>query len=344
MTAVDTWTERLHAAQYVKLYRIAADPYDPPAEGASVFDRIQHAARAERQLRDQLAAGHIPEAVVLVASERATPADIGPAGQLRQVFAWAPGSAGNNYTTWCSRHHIVAELNEVHDDQVQPDPLSDELANEGSRLVDACSIRRLVAAHWLSPVTQLLADRYGVHIDVSHEAPRPASPPVQPARAVHIRNALPAGVIEELAELFEQTADYPDLEAGYRPPRPHAALNWAEWGPVVQEILGAIASAYRLPITYASASVMAYTQGDRFEQHTDIVDNLPTTWDRTVSCSALLNQPGQDFEGGELEISGQVVELQRGDVLGFTAATPHAVRPITSGRRLVLVAFGEYHR
>jgi hypothetical protein len=65
--------------------------------------------------------------------------------------------------------------------------------------------------------------------------------------------------------------------------------------------------------------------------------------DRTASFSLLLSEPGVDF-GGELVVDGEVAGLRRGDLLGFTAATPNAVRPVAWGWRLVLVGFGENRR
>lgn len=336
-----TWTTEHQTTQHVKHYRVVAEPYDPPDHAADVFERTQHADRLERQLRDQLAAGgHVPD-VLLVASEQAMPAEVEPGGQLAHVFAWAPGAAGAQFTSWSTRHHVVAEL-EVQDGLVLADPLSSEYAEDGSVLLAAARIRRLVVAPWLAPVVDQLAERYGVHVAVTTDSELPAAD-VRPAPAVLIRHALPVDVVAELVGLFEQHAEYPDLD-GYRPPRQHAALPWDEWGPLITELLHMVGEVHNLPVTYATASVMGYTEGDRFEQHTDLVPDVPRTWDRTVSLSVLLNQPGQDFTGGELEINGQPVQLEAGDLLGFTAATPHAVRPITSGRRLVLVAFGEYHR
>ncbi|MEV6890348.1 2OG-Fe(II) oxygenase [Kribbella sp. NPDC051137] len=327
-------------AHHLKYYRVAAEPYAEPSPDADVFTRMQHADRAERQLREHLAAGHTP-AVLLVASERAVPAEIEPGGQLSHVFAWAPDAAGTQFTSWSTRHHVRAEL-EVQGTLTTADPYSSDYAADGSVHLAHARIHRLVLAPWLAPVAGQLAERYGVPVDQATEPELPAVD-ARPAPAVLIRQALPDDVIADLVDLFERTAEYPDLD-GYRPPRQHAALPWDDWGPLISELLHIVGEAYGLPVNYATASVMSYTPGDQFEQHTDRVSEVPSTWDRTVSLSLLLNQPGQDFAGGQLEINCQPVELEAGDLLGFTAATPHAVRPITTGRRLVLVAFGEYRR
>lgn len=37
-------------------------------------------------------------------------------------------------------------------------------------------------------------------------------------------------------------------------------------------------------------------------------------------------------------------DLHKGDMLAFTAQTPHAVDKLESGERYVLIVFGEYRR
>jgi hypothetical protein len=346
MAAVTVWTERHQSLQFTKHYRCCAAPYRPPLADSTVHDRMAYSDRAERELRELLEAGEVPP-VVLVASERAVEAEVGEGGHIGHVgpnaghvFAWRPNSAGAQVDDWRSRHHITAEL-EV--DSHEPDPISEPYRLEGSVLVHSGRIRRIVVAQWLAPVADQLRERYGVPVDVSREPDGPQFK-VQPGPPVLWREPLPAPTIALLRKLFDETGEIQPLRDGYVPPRPHAALPWDDWGPIISALLVAVGNTLGLPVVYADASVMAYGEGDRFAEHTDIVDDVPLTHDRTVSISLLLNEPGEDFDGGEFEIDGQVIELHSGDLVGFTARTPHGVRPITRGRRLVLVAFGEYRR
>ena len=62
---------------------------------------------------------------------------------------------------------------------------------------------------------------------------------------------------------------------------------------------------------------------------------------RKLSMSILLNQVGEDYEGGELEFMGNlgVVVANKGDCILFPAYMTHRVLPVTKGQRNVIVGW-----
>lgn len=111
------------------------------------------------------------------------------------------------------------------------------------------------------------------------------------------------------------------------------------------QLIGDLASRLGLSQTNAyETGLVLYREGDIFPEHTDIVDGSSWSYGRTVSFSIMLADPGQDFTGGEFYANGKPVPLKRGDLVGFTAMTPHRVSRIASGARLVWIAFGEVSR
>ena len=57
---------------------------------------------------------------------------------------------------------------------------------------------------------------------------------------------------------------------------------------------------------------------------------------RKLSMSILVTD---DFTGGELEIMGEYIDLQKGDAVIFPSFLPHLVAPVKSGTRLALVSW-----
>lgn len=332
-------------------YRVAAadtftpGPDDDPSRGPVHSGQIArlghlHAERAERELRARLAAGERPP-VLLVSPERAKPARIYEGGRVLRVWAWAPPTATDNGVrrAWAHCPHVVAELDAIDH---EPDPASDHYAAGGSVLVRDGWVRRLTVSSWLAPVAGQLADRYGVPVDVDPTPELPEAPPLQPGAVVY-GNVLPAEHIEILRSLPKPNIPMPPRTADYRPPRVAGIPPADEWDQLIGELLLAIGERLGLPVNATQYAVLYYRAGDMFAEHTDRTDDA-NTWDRTVSFSLLLSEPGEDFVGGQFEVEGQAVELHRGDLIGFTAATRHAVGPVVSGRRLCLVAFGEWRR
>jgi predicted 2-oxoglutarate/Fe(II)-dependent dioxygenase YbiX len=70
--------------------------------------------------------------------------------------------------------------------------------------------------------------------------------------------------------------------------------------------------------------------------HTDSGEGHPL---RKLSLVVLMNEP-DEFEGGELEIKGWgCQQLEQGRAIVFPSYFWHQVRPVTRGRRIVLVAW-----
>lgn len=66
---------------------------------------------------------------------------------------------------------------------------------------------------------------------------------------------------------------------------------------------------------------------------------------RKLSLTLLLNEPGKDFEGGELEFNGgnpndpMKPEVPKGRLIAFPSFMIHRVKPVTSGCRKSLVVW-----
>jgi PKHD-type hydroxylase len=57
----------------------------------------------------------------------------------------------------------------------------------------------------------------------------------------------------------------------------------------------------------------------------------------------LLNTPGVDFEGGELQFGGEpgyeIADVKKGDIILFPSFELHQVSPVTQGLRKSIVAW-----
>jgi alkylated DNA repair dioxygenase AlkB len=93
-----------------------------------------------------------------------------------------------------------------------------------------------------------------------------------------------------------------------------------------------------LPVNAHNLFVGRYPPGADLNWHID----MDPPYDDTVSFSLMLSDPGQDFTGGEFATFDGTVALQSGDLVAFTARTPHKVAPVETGERIVLICFGRW--
>ncbi|NHA01888.1 hypothetical protein G5V59_25660 [Nocardioides sp. W3-2-3] len=317
-------------------YRVAALPFrDMPTTMAAAAG-IARAEAAERRLRDRLAHGDVPE-VFLVAPERARRSCISAYGKLMEpAHAWSGQDHGPLSSAWLHSPHASATIDahEWHEDE---HPF---YAGHGSVVVTSGFLRGLRVAPWLLPVADQLAARYGVPVEVV-DGPDVPMPHVPVADPIHLPNVL---TIDERA-MFRR---HLDTNAGQViPGRRGLKRKWVTppdpYTTAAGELLRLVGRAYRLPVSAWQTAITEYRPGDAFELHADHVPTMPNTWDRTVSFSVLVSDL-EDFAGGTLVVNGQSVPLGPGDVAGFTATTPHEVMPITQGRRIIWLGFGEVAR
>lgn len=328
--------------------KIAAAPYRPPTPLPADPEQTRLVAqRAEEHLRRLLFAGIVPD-VELVAIERATPAVIGPGGVVQDVWAWDIQRAGEpEFEAFQDRFtaggaYVIATLEGC---DAVPDPASEEYAAAGSVLVRRGRVTRLRVASWLKPVAQRLADRYGVAVSVA----RANHPPylVQPAPPVVVPAAIDRAAAASLRAWFDDHLDDPELRVD-----PDARVNargarYVLTPPPIRakllDIVEAAGARLGLPVSAARSLVIArYPVGASHPWHADLDRTRPSTWDRTVSCSLILSEPGVQFSGGTFRTEYGPVDVQLGDLIAFTAETRHAVDPVTDGARYVLIAFGSY--
>jgi hypothetical protein len=65
---------------------------------------------------------------------------------------------------------------------------------------------------------------------------------------------------------------------------------------------------------------------------------------RTLNVNVMLSAPGQDFDGGELQVGESVVAPSLGDAYVYPAALPHRVSPLERGvRHTLVIALTERH-
>lgn len=81
--------------------------------------------------------------------------------------------------------------------------------------------------------------------------------------------------------------------------------------------------------------VCAYASGDFFDRHLDDETRGLSGYKRLTTICML----SDDFEGGDLELNGNLWRLRAGDLAVFEAGScEHAVLPVASGIRVSLVA------
>jgi len=327
--------------RFIRHYRVVAvDDFDALPLEADSADGVAAAEAAERRLRARLEAGERPE-VALVAPERARLAEVDTAGQLlAPAFAWRD-AAGDLARAWLHAPHVLAEL-EAND--TTRDYTSDFYAAHGSVVVLGGRLVRLSVTPFLEPVLRQLVTRYGVqHVSVTGlEVPMPD---VAPAPALVVNDVLPPASLAMINARFDELLaesehnQIPGRRGFMRP-----TVVPPELVPLAGQVIAKVGEHFDLPVTTWQTGVTRYLAGERFGMHTDALDRLPSSLDRTVSFSLVLSRRGVDFDGGDLVVGGQRHAPDAGACVGFTARTPHEVEPVTWGERRVWITFGEVAR
>lgn len=335
---------------YLKYYKVTVAPYRPGALPVDTLERRLVAQTAEHHLRGLLAAGRDPGDVELVAIERATPAQIGPDGAVRDTWAWDARALEDPdreavISAFTAGGAYVAGVIEAADEDVIPDPASEEFRAAGSVLVRRGWVRGLRVASWLRPVARALADRYGLPVRVAPGPPAfvvGAAPPV----------VIPAAVDEATAAALRAWHLDHHADPGWRvdaDPRVSSSglVEYTLTPPAVRETVFDLAvqagAQLGLPVDALRELVIArYHPGSSHPWHVDLDRTRAGTFDRTLALSLLLGRPGVDFTGGALRTGRGPVELGLGDGAAFTAGTRHAVDQVAGGERFVLVAFGSW--
>ena len=172
---------------------------------------------------------------------------------------------------------------------------------------------------------------------------------IAPAPATIWKGVCDAAACAELIQHFKDTHD-PEIHETYRDMRSvnrSAALSAcdppASYVDGLNQFARVVCARFAMPVTGVSFILGRYQAGARQAWHMDANPDIDRQGaHRVASYSMLLSQPGEDFEGGELEFAEGVADFGRGDLAGFTARTRHQVRPVLSGERFVVIAFAEY--
>jgi hypothetical protein len=318
-------------------YRVAALPLAQAPRSLPAVDAAGMAEAAERDLRARLAAGERPE-VAPVAPERCVLSDVGRDGRLTgPCWAWSRASEPMSHS-WVHSPHVVGVL---ETDLWAKDPMSPVYAAAGSVQVQSGRLLNLIIAPWLEPVADQLRARYGANLTVDG-ADLP-SPEVPSAAPLVVRDYLDPQAVRTVYE-----ASLRSYRRGHMLPAtaggptmitlpPNVAANA---GPLVQKV----AERFGLPSTNGHTAAALYAPGEGFQTSTAARPDAPSTLDRTVVFSVLLTAPGEQFHGGDLYVNDEHVPMAAGDLVAFTAATPHRIEPVTDGHRVAWLGFGEVVR
>lgn len=322
-----------------RFYRLVALPFAEMDSCGTAAEGLHRAEMAERDLRDRLLRGECPD-VALVAPERCLLSSVEADGALSApAFAWDPERGA--LRGWMHSPHVVADVEATRH---VLDPTCDVFSDAGSRLVTEGRITGLAVAAWVAPVAEQLSEKYGVEVRISDVPDRPA-PSVVAADPIVFKGVLDAKMRAHLKDYFDEAKQtFRPLSRGDRTVGKSYVPTDMDMTRGAGRMLASAAQHFGLEVDSWEDALMEYGPGDSFQEHTDVVDDLAKSLDRTVSFSALLSEPGADFKGGSMVINGEKVKLGAGDLVTFTARTPHSVRPIKTGRRLVWVAFGEVTR
>lgn len=324
---------------YQRHYRVvAADTYrEPTGRNIVAKDGHHRTETAERDLRRRLAAGERPP-VLLAAPERGT-LETGRTGAriYDPVFAWEQDSDWQH--TWMHAPHAVAILEPLGGEE--RDQISEPFAQHGSVRLYGSRVAELHLSSWLAPVADQLHDMLGVNVVVS-EAPDIPMPEVPVADVLVLPGLFTPEVCDGLwAYYCEQ--DYNNAPSAVPTSGPAVTPPPELWH-LGLALLQKVGAHFGLPVTDADIGLVCYNEGEHFPEHCDSGSGLAKSLDRTVSFSAYLGEPGEHWTGGDLIVDGAKVEAHMGDLIGFTARTPHEVTPVESGDRFVLVALGEVAR
>lgn len=75
-----------------------------------------------------------------------------------------------------------------------------------------------------------------------------------------------------------------------------------------------------------------YENGQHYNWHIDTFLLSKRPLDRKITVICLLNGT-KEFEGGELQIKGEIIPLEKGSVVAFPSFYPHRVTSVTQGIR-----------
>lgn len=330
-------------ATYYRQYRVVAEDtwrrpdLDAGGHLGSPTKYGQHlAAMAERELRGRLAAGECPQ-VILVSPEFGRPEPCIRGRIARRVHAWTdPESA--TASDWLHACHAMSAL------ETRSAPEPDEygpFADDGAVILREARMAGLVVSSWLAPVAEQLESTYGVPL-VVNPAPDVPAPVVEAQPPWVMRGFLAPDQVKTMRQEFKRAHRAGETERDETDPGD-------TWGTVelcqtALPLLQTVGRHFGLPVDAVTSHVIRYGPGDDFDEHTDATEEYADSLDRTVSFSLLLSEPGEDFTGGKFYANGERVKLRAGDLVGFTARTPHRVGAVKSGRRLVWVGFAEVTR
>lgn len=102
--------------------------------------------------------------------------------------------------------------------------------------------------------------------------------------------------------------------------------------------------AFAFPVRLARPTLSKYQPGMHYGKHTDaaIFPSQPTPMRSDVSCTVFVSDP-TDYEGGELTVylGDREISLRgaAGSAVLYPSTSIHEVKPVTSGERLVAVAW-----
>ena len=127
-------------------------------------------------------------------------------------------------------------------------------------------------------------------------------------------------------------------------------INWDEWLPGIihNMMMSANKDYFHYDLDYFSTKIQSTVYfGNKHDHYTWHVDggsvNVKNGMERKLSCSLLLSAP-DEYEGGQFQIHYErsffkSLKPERGDCIIFPSWVPHRVRPVTSGKRISIVAW-----
>jgi len=155
-----------------------------------------------------------------------------------------------------------------------------------------------------------------------------------------IHNAVPQSFLDHITEL---QIDWKRAQVNYGDKGAVAMIRrcWVERmssNPLVEAVVKPLFEYYKNIETSNKfeSQLLLYREQDagNFDLHQDVFYSQDEV--RKLSMSILITD---DFTGGELEIMGEVMEIQKGDAVIFPSFLPHRVLPVKTGSRLSLVSW-----
>tara|TARA_R100001143_G_C3306331_1_gene108018 strand:+ start:120 stop:665 length:546 start_codon:yes stop_codon:yes gene_type:complete len=92
---------------------------------------------------------------------------------------------------------------------------------------------------------------------------------------------------------------------------------------------------------FANPRLNRYSVGQHMKEHFDHIHSLFDGEVKGVPVLSLVGSLNDDFEGGEFYLNQKPIEINKGDILIFPSSFmyPHAVKPITKGKRYSYAAW-----